>query len=161
MPVTLHLASTAEDQNPGLNLDSVAAVIHAADGRYLMQHREDRPGISYPGWWSLFGGAREEGETALAAIRRELMEELEYPLRSATPFIGCLYDIFFEARRARKIFFEIPMAADDASRLVLHEGQGMNWFTLDEILDRARTIVPYDLGILTMHHSQINRRAPR
>lgn len=45
-------------------------------GRYLMQLRDDIPGILYPGHWGLFGGAIEAGETPEAAMRRELQEEI-------------------------------------------------------------------------------------
>ena len=40
--------------------DAVAALIVLDDGRYLMQQRDDIPGIFYPGYWGLFGGAIEQ-----------------------------------------------------------------------------------------------------
>ncbi len=42
--------------------DAAAAIIFLDDGRYLMQHRDDKPGIFYPDHWGLFGGAIEPGE---------------------------------------------------------------------------------------------------
>jgi 8-oxo-dGTP pyrophosphatase MutT (NUDIX family) len=47
-------------------------------GRYLMQLRDDIPGILYPGHWGLFGGGIEPGETPEAAMRRELAEEIGF-----------------------------------------------------------------------------------
>jgi 8-oxo-dGTP diphosphatase len=45
------------------------------DGRVLLAHR--RPDkVAYPGVWDLPGGVREEGESELAALVRELREEL-------------------------------------------------------------------------------------
>ena len=45
-------------------------------GRYLLQLRDDKPGISAPGVWALFGGQVEPSETAERAVRREVEEEL-------------------------------------------------------------------------------------
>lgn len=48
------------------------------DGALLMQHRDDSPTISFPGCWSIPGGAIEPDETALDAAARELVEETGY-----------------------------------------------------------------------------------
>ena len=58
--------------------DAVAAVLVLDDGRYLMQLRDDKPGVIYPGHVGLFGGAVEPGENFEDAMSRELMEELDY-----------------------------------------------------------------------------------
>jgi 8-oxo-dGTP diphosphatase len=47
-------------------------------GRLLLQHRDDIPGILYPGAIGLFGGHREGDETFLACAVREIHEELSY-----------------------------------------------------------------------------------
>src|SRR6201999_3754337 len=38
-----------------------AALLVTPDGRYLMQHRDDKPGILLPGHWALFGGTIDPG----------------------------------------------------------------------------------------------------
>jgi 8-oxo-dGTP pyrophosphatase MutT (NUDIX family) len=138
-----------------LDLDSVAAIIYMSGRRYLLQHREDRSGISYPNAWGLFGGARETGEDAEAALRREMMEELEFPVGACSLFVGCTFDLRFEARRTRKIFFSVEMTETEVQRLVLREGQGMAWLSFGEILARADDVVPYDLGMIALHHSRL------
>ena len=45
------------------------------DGRLLLHHRDDKPGIQHPGCWAGFGGAVEEGESVEEALRREVLEE--------------------------------------------------------------------------------------
>ena len=137
-----------------LDLDSVAALIFRPDGRYLLQHRENRSDISYPDWWSLFGGARDANERAEDAMRRELQEELELTVRECVPFLGCTFEIWFEGRLTRKIFFSVETSDCEIQALVLHEGQGLAWFALDEILARGTQIVPYDLGVISLHHSR-------
>lgn len=150
----------------GFDLDSVAAIIFTSDHRYLLQHREDRDDISYPNWWCLFGGAREPGEDAETALRRELMEELAFPVGECTLLLGCTFDLRFERRLTRKIWFSVEMTAAEARRLVLHEGQGMAWLRFEQIIERADHVLPYDLGIIALHNSQVRldhpmRRVPK
>ena len=57
---------------------SVAVAAIYQDGKYLMQLRDDIPGIFYPGVWGLFGGQIETGEEPKAAVKRELVEEINY-----------------------------------------------------------------------------------
>lgn len=46
-----------------------------AEGRILMQLRDDYAEIAAPGLWSCFGGEVEPGETVEQAARREFFEE--------------------------------------------------------------------------------------
>lgn len=66
------------------------AILHQHD-QFLLQLREDIPGILYPGYWALFGGHLEPGETPDVAIRRELLEEIHYVPSDLTQF-GCYED---------------------------------------------------------------------
>ncbi len=45
------------------------------NGRLLLHHRDDKPGIAHPSCWAGFGGAVEEGESVEEALRREVLEE--------------------------------------------------------------------------------------
>lgn len=47
-------------------------------GRFLLQQRDDVPGIVQPGKIGLFGGHREEGETFLQCVVREIHEETSF-----------------------------------------------------------------------------------
>ena len=82
---------------------SVALAMLERDGRWLMQLRDDVPGIVGPGCWGLFGGHLEPGETPEQALRRELLEEIswcgeglqfrflhQHPRRLAHVFVGPL-----------------------------------------------------------------------
>jgi 8-oxo-dGTP pyrophosphatase MutT (NUDIX family) len=150
--------SVRRDPRPrsGLDLDSVAAVI-SLESRYLLQHREDRLGVSYPNCWGLFGGACEDGESAAEALRRELLEELNLEVTSYEPLLTCTYDLWFEDRRTRKAFFNVEITKAQAGKIVLGEGQGMAWLRFEEVMARADHFVPYDLGIIALHHRGIKR----
>ena len=54
------------------------SVILDPDGRFLIQRRDDKPTIPYPGRLALFGGLREGNETFRECAVREFTEELTY-----------------------------------------------------------------------------------
>ena len=85
------------------DLDSVAALISMGP-HYLLQHREDRDGVAFPNCWGLFGGALEHGESTVAALRRELLEELELEVCSFRPLLCCTYDCGLNSGEHEKPF---------------------------------------------------------
>jgi 8-oxo-dGTP pyrophosphatase MutT (NUDIX family) len=56
------------------------SVVLDPEGRFLIQRRDDKPTISYPGRLALFGGLREGNETFRECAVREFTEELSYAL---------------------------------------------------------------------------------
>lgn len=70
---------------------NVALAILYRDGKFLMQLRDDKLGIPYPGHWGLFGGHLEPGESPEAGLKREILEEIEYAVARPIAF-GCYSD---------------------------------------------------------------------
>jgi 8-oxo-dGTP diphosphatase len=58
--------------------EAACAVLIDPLGRFLMQQRDDIPGILHPGKVGLFGGHREDGESYLECLVREIAEEIGY-----------------------------------------------------------------------------------
>jgi ADP-ribose pyrophosphatase YjhB (NUDIX family) len=136
--------------------DAVAALIVLEDGRYLMQSRDRKAGIFYPGYWGLFGGAVDHGEDRLTALKRELMEELGLLVKTAVYFTCFDFDFSFAGcGKLSRTFYEVSMKASNMAQLVLREGAGMMAFTASEILSEGR-VVPYDGFALWLH---ANRQA--
>lgn len=111
---------------PEIERQVVGAILWTDDGRVLLQQRDDRPDLRYPGYWTLFGGQVEAGETPDEAIARELLEELELadqplvrlesyvcPARTM-PGVVTTTNHVYAGRLAR------PVEA-----LILHEGQAL------------------------------------
>src|SRR5689334_9608515 len=90
-----------------------AALLVTGDGRYLMQLRDDIPTIMLPDHWSLFGGSVDPGETVEAALRRELMEELEFRARDVAAFTEMIVELPRDVRRYdRMSFFAVAITPE-------------------------------------------------
>jgi 8-oxo-dGTP pyrophosphatase MutT (NUDIX family) len=131
--------------------DAVAALIVLEDGRYLMQLRDQKPGIFYPGHWGLFGGALDPGETVEQALIRELDEELGLRAKDAC----YVTDLNFACGRFGRViryYFAVAISSADLRRLTVREGREMRAFFAAEILTLPR-VVAYDSFAIWMHAS--------
>jgi 8-oxo-dGTP pyrophosphatase MutT (NUDIX family) len=124
----LIFSSVASASPENLPIVAIAILYQVSDGsdtsnhppQYLMQLRDDIPGIVYPGHWGFFGGHLEPGEDPEQALRRELVEEIEYEAGVLTPF-GC----YAQGNVVRHVFagpLTVPV-----SQLVLHEGWDLDF----------------------------------
>jgi 8-oxo-dGTP diphosphatase len=142
------------DDHPLRGADAVAAIITVADGRYLMQLRDDKPRIFYPGHWSCFGGAVSPGEDLQDALKRELEEELELRAMRATEFVKFDFDLNrLGQKRCHRTYYEVAVTQQEVSRLVLREGVDMRLFTAVELFDLPH-VTPYDSFALWLHFAR-------
>jgi 8-oxo-dGTP pyrophosphatase MutT (NUDIX family) len=133
--------------------DAVAALLVLDDGRYVVQLRDPIPQIFYPDHWGCFGGAVNPGEAPLDALRRELVEELEFEAGEAKEFTRFDFDFGMIApgqKRAYRIYYEIRVARPAFDRFVLHEGARFDAFTGAHLLGALR-VVPYDGFAVWLH----------
>lgn len=132
--------------------DAAAALILTPDQQYLMQLRDQRGGIFYPGHWGLFGGAVDPGETPEMALQRELTEELGLTAAGLEPLTETTLD-FGRSGRVVRSFFVTHVDAAQLPRLVLNEGAAMRAFPARELLNGCR-VVPYDAFAIWFHASR-------
>lgn len=151
----------SRDESPLRCNDAVAAVIVLEDGRYLLQHRDDIPGIWYPDHWGCFGGGVDRGEEERAAMRRELREELGLEIELSGSILRMDYEIVGQGTFYRN-YFEVHLSAEQAAGIELGEGQRYGAFTGAQVLEELR-MTPYDAFALYLHmrqpHISINRCA--
>lgn len=104
---------------PGI-IDVAAAVIVRPDGQFLLAQRpQAKP---YAGYWEFPGGKLLPGETPLAALKRELKEELDLTLESAWPWLTRNYA--YPHASVRLHFFRVYRWNGNARGL---EGQEVAW----------------------------------
>lgn len=109
-----------------------------------MQLRDARPDIWYPASWGCFGGAVDEGELPLDALRRELKEELEYDCVKATSVSTLEFDLRpVGLSKYYRAYYLVEMSEHERLRLVLHEGERMAAFYYEE-LRNGMPVTPYD-----------------
>jgi 8-oxo-dGTP pyrophosphatase MutT (NUDIX family) len=139
------------DQSLLQTADASAAIIIVGASGYLLQLRDDSPGIFYPGHWGCFGGAIHPGETARDAMRRELEEELEFTVAHCEDFIRVDFDLAgVNGKKIHRTYYEVHVTAGEASRFVLHEGAAAKVLQAAEIFD-GRPVTPYDAFALWLH----------
>lgn len=107
---------------------STCVFIDSTEKKFLLQLR-DSHAKKDPNQYGFFGGHREKGESAEECIKRELFEELEY-----TPKNLQLFRTFLIKDIPRSTFLE---EFDFSQPIVQHEGEGRQWFPLDEALQEV------------------------
>ena len=111
-------------------------ILYTPDRKILLQHRDSKT-LRSPNTWGIFGGGIEDGETPKEALKREIMEEIEYQVREPELILTELHQIDGEAM-TEYLFAE---EYDGLQPIVLHEGQGFGWFMVEEAL--ALPIAPH------------------
>ncbi len=113
----------------GWDLISTTGLLVDADGRFLLQLRDDRPDILHPGLWGSFGGLLEPYETPDDGFLRELQEELRWRPPSHELYMSApLRTLAPGDRRSQLIYIyaapvDVPLRA-----MVLAEGQALDAF---------------------------------
>ncbi|MHB1677600.1 MAG: Nudix family hydrolase [Sulfuriferula sp.] len=120
-------------------LHVAAAVIFHADGRFLLASRP--PDKAYPGYWEFPGGKIEAGESAHAALVRELDEELGIQVTLATPWITRQHD-YAHARVIIAFFRVYAWQGEPQPR----EGQTLAWQSADAMT--VAPLLPANLPVL-------------
>lgn len=138
-------------ENSAIGRRCAAALLVTPDGRYLMQHRDDFPHIFLPGHWACFGGGIDPGETTEAALRRELLEEIDFTAGDVAAFTEMTVLMpLAPPRRDHITFFAVPILETDLARMTLLEGHDMALFA-PEALARESRVAPWDLAAVLMH----------
>ncbi len=101
------------------------AIIYQGDS-FLLQLRDNIPTIAYPNHWGLFGGHLELDETPEQALKRELLEEINYQVANPTEF-----RIDHESNIIRYLYYT-PLTVK-MEQLVLQEGADLALVPLDTI----------------------------
>lgn len=130
----------------------VAIAILYQENQFLLQLRDDKPQIYWPGQWAFFGGHLEAGEVPAEAMQRELLEEIGYAPSLVTHFNSCVIP---ENGILRHVFYA-PLQVEISS-LELNEGMDLGLATVEDVeagrlyshrIDEIRSISPPHRQIL-------------
>jgi 8-oxo-dGTP diphosphatase len=103
-----------------------AAVIQRPDGSFLLAQRP--AGKPYPGYWEFPGGKVEPGESAIEALKREIREELDVEIVSATPWVTRVHA--YTHATVRLHFFRVTEWLGDFCGM---EDQAHTWQRVDAL----------------------------
>ena len=125
-------------------MPNVKIILINPDGKILLLHRENKPGIEVPNKWSFVGGALDKGETPEEGIIRETKEEIDFDVSGIT-----LFKIYDDPEIKRYVF--VSTIEKQITELHLTEGDDFGFFTVEEALtmdiskNTRRYIVDYFL----------------
>ncbi len=113
---------------PDLSHDGAMVIIVNGAGEVLLMLRDDRPDVVHAGQWSIVGGRIEPGETATAAVVREVQEEIGAAIEPR--YLGDAVDA---DGRGDVIAIFVAALDEPVSRLRLGEGQEIRFFPPPEL----------------------------
>ena len=108
----------------------VVAILPYANGKVLLQLRDQKPDIVFPGHWGFFSGSIDDGETPEQAAYRELWEELEYRPQQLIKLAARKIP---ELNKISHIYY-CPLNIS-VETLILHEGMDFGLFSWEEIMN--------------------------
>src|SRR3972149_1504306 len=104
-------------------------VVVSKDGSVLMQHRDNKPGIFYPGYWCYPAGHVDKGEDFKTAAIRELYEETGYTPKEVFGLVNEVYLRSDGEKVNRHIYWTIY---DEKQEIKCKEGQEMKFIKPEE-----------------------------
>lgn len=123
---------SASMRNTAAELPEIAVVagIIRRDGRILIARRPDDRHMG--GLWEFPGGKQEAGESAYAALCRELQEELGIAVQQAEPFMVIRHE--YPGKRVVLDFWQVTAFAGEPHG---REGQPVSWVECDRLGEYA------------------------
>jgi 8-oxo-dGTP diphosphatase len=128
----------------------VAGVMRDGHGRVLINERP--PGKHMSGYWEFPGGKVARGESAEAALARELSEELGVRVERSRPLVRLRHDY---ADRTVELDVLIVESYQGVPQSL--EGQALKWVRAQEL--SSEVLLPADLPIVQALVAQIDTAA--
>ncbi len=128
----------------------IAHAVLLVNDAYVLQLRDDVPGIAARGMWALFGGSLEDGESPEAGLRREIAEELGIFLPSCRLLWQMDRYSEFWGRIVRYWFFAADVTPLWSSHVV-KEGQAARLFPYEALPDKG--LPPLIQEVLARHRA--------
>jgi 8-oxo-dGTP diphosphatase len=104
----------------------LVGLISDGRGRWLVNQR--RAGTHRAGAWEFPGGKRVDGEERMAALGRELAEELGIEVTGAEPLLELVHDY-----PDKRVLLDVWLVRSYRGAVEPREGQPLRWVTVEEL----------------------------
>ena len=106
-------------------LRKVASVFIYSRNQLLLQLRDEKKGIVYPGCWGLIGGSLTNNENPYNGIKREIREEISITNLKKLNFI----DIFLSFKIENVVHYVFRANLNATPKIILNEGIEYSFFS--------------------------------
>lgn len=118
-------------------------ILLTPERQFILQLRDDKPGIADPGKLSLFAGRMESGENPATAAERELFEETCLVLKGLQLYRSFTKD---SARHGGGGVCHVFIAPNiNPEDLTVNEGQGYRVVQASELSEDNTALISYDI----------------
>ena len=135
-------SATASLPSPSIAMQRfhvAAGILRNAGGQVLIAERDETGPFS--GLWEFPGGKIHAGETALVALKRELLEEIGIEATAIEPFMNLTHE--YPDRTVDLEFFSVTQWRGEPAGL---EGQSLRWINISDL--RADELLPADIAVI-------------
>ena len=131
---------------------SAGAIIFVKN-KYLLQLRENKKNIYFPGFWGVFGGLLEKNEGFEKGLEREVKEETNLNVKASKMILSNNFR-FLDYKIRYRMYFECKVL--DKNKINLNEGRDFKFYSFKEL--RKLQIVPLDLAAIHYHYLSVNKK---
>ena len=108
---------------------SAGAIIFIKN-KYLLQLRENKKNIYFPGFWGVFGGLLEKNEGFEKGLEREVKEETNLNVKASKMILSNNFR-FLDYKIRYRMYFECKVL--DKNKINLNEGRDFKFYSFKEL----------------------------
>ena len=116
--------------------------------KYLLQLRDNKENIFFPGFWGLFGGRQDNNEKEKLAVKREVKEETNLNVLILSQILSVNFHMIGLKKKRKITYFDCKIKK--SPKITLNEGQKYNFFSFNEL--KRLKIVPMDFVAINCHY---------
>lgn len=135
------------------NLIKTSKAVITFERKYLLQLRDLKKNIFYPGFWGLFGGRIENNENKKKALVREIKEETNLKINITKEIFSVKFKAVGLKSKRLIIYFECNEIKNQ--KIILREGRRFKFFSFKEL--KKIKIIPMDFVAINHHFNYKNK----
>jgi len=121
--------------------------------KYLLQLRENKKNIYFPGFWGVFGGLLEKNEGFEKGLEREVKEETNLNVKASKMILSNNFR-FLDYKIRYRMYFECQVLNNN--KITLNEGKSYKFHSFKEI--KKLKVVPLDFAAIHYHYLSVNEK---